>query len=189
MNYRQLGQNISCALLVFRDDLGLQPGLGNPVVLELDADTADVPKLTELGFDVFTSVDALLGYVNRRQEDTAGGSQPEPVDAAAPSPAAEALEQEFATQMRSLYERAQKEVHYTPTSLLRMLADLGPLAAARKLLNAPAVSDGFAALWERGRLDLTVEALVLQPQFAELFDDQERQLAAKRLAQFGYAAA
>jgi hypothetical protein len=52
-----------------------------------------------------------------------------------------------------------------------MLAELGPLETARKLLNAPAVSDGFSNLWDRGRLDLTVEALVLRPEFAPLFTE------------------
>jgi len=33
----------------------------------------------------------------------------------------------------------------------------GPLETARKLLAAPAVSDGFAALWEKGRMDLTTQ--------------------------------
>lgn len=67
-----------------------------------------------------------------------------------------------------------------------MLAEHGGLATARKLLRTPTVSDGFAALWERGRLDLTVEATVVQPEFAELFDDEEIEVARRRLEQFGY---
>src|SRR5699024_4635608 len=38
---------------------GLQHGVGKPVVLELDPDQADLPRLQELGFEVFTSVDSL----------------------------------------------------------------------------------------------------------------------------------
>jgi hypothetical protein len=55
-----------------------------------------------------------------------------------------------------------------------MLADIGPLATARKLVKAPVVSGGFAALWERGRLDLTVEALALDPRVRGSFTDQTR---------------
>jgi hypothetical protein len=51
---------------------GLQPGQGSPVVLELDPKTADLPRLEELGYEVFTSVDALLGFVTRRNETAAG---------------------------------------------------------------------------------------------------------------------
>ncbi|TDQ54318.1 hypothetical protein EV190_102152 [Actinorugispora endophytica] len=90
--------------------------------------------------------------------------------------------------MRTVYERSRDEANYPATHFLRMLADLGPLATARRLLNAPAVSDGFAALWERGRLDLTVEALVAAPRFAPLFTEKETDTARKRLGQFGYQA-
>lgn len=55
-----------------------------------------------------------------------------------------------------------------------------------KLLNRRAVSDGFATLWERGRLDLTVEALALDPKFRSLFTDRELETARSRPEQFGY---
>ncbi|GAB3214053.1 hypothetical protein GCM10027294_51110 [Marinactinospora endophytica] len=168
---------------------GLQPGQGAPVVLELDPDSVALPRLEELGYEVFTSVDALLGYVNRRNTDASGEALQEagapPLPAAGP-PADDAPLQEFGQAMRGIYDRSREEAGYTPGYFLSMLADLGPLEAARKLLNAPAVSDGFAALWERGRLDLTVEALVLEPRFASLFDERERETARKRLEQFGY---
>ena len=41
-------------------------------------------------------------------------------------------------------------------------------------------------LWERQRLDLTVEALVVDPRFAHLFTDEEREVARKRLDDFGH---
>lgn len=164
---------------------GLQPGQGNPVVLDLDPNEAERPRIEELGFDLFDSVDALLGFANRRNEEAAGGAEEVPPEAAtAPSPTD--IEAEFGRRMRDIYERARKEAHYTASYFLSMLAELGPLATARRLLNSPAVSDGFAALWERGRLDLTVEALVLDPQFADLFDEEELAAARHRLKQFGY---
>lgn len=88
--------------------------------------------------------------------------------------------------MRRLYDRAQHEANYTAGYFLSMLASLGPIGTARKLLTAPSVSDGFAALWERGRLDLTVEALVTKPRFAALFSEEELDAARRRLDQFGY---
>ncbi len=48
------------------------------------------------------------------------------------------------------------------------------------------VSDGYAALWERKRLDLTVEALILRPEWLELFSELEREIARQRLAEYGY---
>ena len=51
---------------------GLQAGQGAPVVLELDPDEADLPRFAELGYEVFVSVDALRGYVQRRNEMASG---------------------------------------------------------------------------------------------------------------------
>jgi hypothetical protein len=56
---------------------GLQPGLGNPVVLELDGEESDLERLAELGFDVFTTTQALLGYVERRNRAAAGDDESE----------------------------------------------------------------------------------------------------------------
>jgi hypothetical protein len=170
---------------------GLQPGQGKPVVLELDPDVADLARLEELGYEVFTSVDALLGYVRRRNEAMAGTTAGEQaVDTSSASSnrgsADVSTRDAFERAMRAVYERARDEAGYNATYFLGMLAEYGGLATARKLLRTPTVSDGFAALWERGRLDLTVEALVIQPEFAELFDDEEIEVARRRLEQFGY---
>ena len=51
---------------------GLQPGQGDPVILELDPAEADLPRLKEIGYEVFTSVDSLRGYVRRRNQEAAG---------------------------------------------------------------------------------------------------------------------
>ena len=50
---------------------GLQPGLGDPVVLELDPGS-ELARLAELGYQVFTSADALRRFVIRRNADNAG---------------------------------------------------------------------------------------------------------------------
>lgn len=51
---------------------GLQPGQGCPLVLELDPDEANLARLEELGYEVFTSVGALRGFARRRSEVAAG---------------------------------------------------------------------------------------------------------------------
>jgi hypothetical protein len=63
--------------------------------------------------------------------------------------------------MMDLYRRARDEVPYNATRFLRMVGERGGCDTALYLLRADTVSDGFAALWEAGRLDLTVEALIL----------------------------
>lgn len=59
-------------------------------------------------------------------------------------------------------------------------------ATASSPLRAPAASDGFTALWEGSGLDLSVEALVLRPEFAELLEDDDRHRAVDRLQQYRY---
>ena len=77
------------------------------------------------------------------------------------SPAGEA--DAFDREIRSIYDRARSEAGYTATMFLRMLSERGGLATAHAPLATPHISDGFTALWSRGRLDLTVGPLVLDP--------------------------
>jgi hypothetical protein len=88
--------------------------------------------------------------------------------------------------MRDIYRRAKEEAGYNATYFLQMLADAGPVATARRLVTSTQPSQGFTALWERRRLDLTVEAHVLQERFAGLFTEDERDAARARLAAYGY---
>jgi hypothetical protein len=169
---------------------GLQAGQGAPVVLELDPEESDISRMRELGYEVFTSAGALRGFVVRRNEVAAGKraemdeSDPRPVKEDDP-PAGE-LASAFHLAMIALYDRAKKEAGYNAMYLIRMISDHGGLGTAKRLLPNPQVSDGFRALWERGRLDLSVEALVLDPRFAPLFDGDELQTARRWLEQFDY---
>ncbi len=96
------------------------------------------------------------------------------------------VQRQFHQAMVQVYEAAKRETGYNATRFLQMVSEQGGLATAKQLLHAPHVSDGFTALWERGRLDLAVEAVVQRDEFAALFDDDERELARDRLAQYGY---
>jgi TIR domain len=98
----------------------------------------------------------------------------------------ENLEGAFHKAMVDVYQRAKREAGYHATYFVQMVSDRGGLATARQLLHASSVSEGFTALWERRRLDLTVEAVVLQERFASLFSDEEREIARTRLAEYGY---
>lgn len=165
---------------------GLQVGQGNPVVLELDPDGADLPRLEELGYEVFTSVDALLGFVARRNTSAAGQEDAKPSAQDRDDYLENELTSHFGSHMIDGYNRARQEAGYNATYFRTMLAEIGPVATAKKLLASPTVSDGFASLWERGRLDLTVEALVLDTRFETLFDEEELVAARRRLKQFDY---
>ena len=69
-----------------------------------------------------------------------------------------------------------------------MLQEHGGLETAKILLHSPHVSDGYTALWEKGRLDLTVEALIIQEKWTAFFSDEEREIARRRLREYNYQA-
>lgn len=96
------------------------------------------------------------------------------------------VDKDFGLAMKDVYVRAKQEVGYNATAYLRMLADHGGLGTAKRLLASSSVSDGFVALWERGRIDLAVENVVLRPEFASLFTDEELDIARDRLREYGF---
>jgi hypothetical protein len=157
---------------------GVQEGLGDPVVFELDADDTVVSQLAAIGYRVFTTVDALRRYL----ESTLEGPT---VEEATPMPRS-AVEERFHQAMIDVYERARREAGYHAARFLGMVSEVGGVEAAHRLLKAPDPSDGFVALWEKGRLDLSVEAQVLRPEFRELFSADELARAMSRLAAVGY---
>jgi len=88
----------------------------------------------------------------------------------------ESLETKFHAAMVEMYRRAKEEANYSANRFIAMVTDRRGIETARDLLHAPAVSDGYTALWERGRLDLTVESLILQPRRTTLFTDSGRSI-------------
>ncbi|MEX6508500.1 hypothetical protein [Jiella sp. M17.18] len=90
--------------------------------------------------------------------------------------------------MHQIYVRARQEAGYNATIYLRMLHERHGLGTAKALINAPKVSEGYTHLFERGRLDLTVEALVVgNPQWHQLFTTEEIERARKRLREYEYS--
>ena len=99
----------------------------------------------------------------------------------------EALVRAFDGAMFEIYQRAKSEAKYNATIFLRMLSERGGVATAKALVNSPNVSEGYGHLYERGRLDLTVEALIIEDaRWSRLFDASELEKARKRLKQYGY---
>ena len=95
------------------------------------------------------------------------------------------LEGSFHEAMVNIYHAAA-ELGYRPTYFLRMVNEHGGLAAAKRLLSAVESQEGLTKLWELGRLDISVEALVLQERWESLFNDDEQHKARERLEAYGY---
>lgn len=97
------------------------------------------------------------------------------------------LERRFHDAMLDIYRRAKSEASYDATIFLGMVSKRGGLSTAQYLINTPKPSDGYTALYLRGRLDLTVEAVVVEnPEWHELFTEEELAKAATRLKQYEY---
>ena len=92
----------------------------------------------------------------------------------------------FHEKMISIYLKAKTECNYNATRFLQMVSEQGGLEAAKSLLHVDGYSDGLVTLWEQGRLDLTMEALVLQKPWDSLFLEEELNIAQKRLNELGY---
>ena len=86
--------------------------------------------------------------------------------------------------MFSIYERALSEARYSAVRFLQMLNEHGGVKTANRLL--PEMSQGFAELWKRNRLDLTMEALIIRARWRALFTQQQLKIAEDRLRECGY---
>ncbi|TJX13003.1 hypothetical protein E9840_11275 [Tissierella creatinini] len=88
--------------------------------------------------------------------------------------------------MVNIYVTAKRELKYNATRFLQLVNEVGGLNAAKTLLAKDGGSSGFVELWEHGRLDLSMEAHVLKPEYNELFTENERKICKERLEQYGY---
>jgi len=91
----------------------------------------------------------------------------------------------FSSDMENIYHTASK-LGYTPTYFWQMVQSMGGYQAAKKLISTKNPSSGLTRLWDLRRLDLSVEAHVIKPEYSSLFTDEERRICAERLESFGY---
>lgn len=98
-----------------------------------------------------------------------------------------ALRVKFDHAMFEIYRRAKDEANYTATIFLQILTDKKGVATAKQLINARHPSDGYTALYKRQRLDLTVEAEVVENHlWHRLFLPEELERASARLREYHY---
>ncbi len=93
---------------------------------------------------------------------------------------------EFTEAMVDIYRNAKRQAGYDAKVFIGMVADRGGLETAQYLIRSDRPSDGYTALYERGRLDLTVEALVVSGQWDDLFSEEDRARARDRLRAYGH---
>jgi hypothetical protein len=97
------------------------------------------------------------------------------------------LEDEFDARMQELYQAGKREAKYSAPLFAELLKEHGGLETARRFIHSPDYAPGFTKLWERKRLDLTVEAVIVaEPKWQPLFTPEEMETCRKRLREYGY---
>lgn len=96
------------------------------------------------------------------------------------------LEKDLENEMLTLYKAAKNQCNYNATRFFQMFCELGALQTAKRLINSSVPTNGFTAMWECGCLDLTIEKLVLNQKYKELFSEEELATAKQRLINYGY---
>ena len=91
------------------------------------------------------------------------------------------MEQQFVAAWMASREKAMKI-----GVLLRPLAEADAMKTAHRYLSGHRESDGFQILADKGRLDLSLEALAISKKYTELFNDDEANNALSRLLAAGY---
>ena len=79
--------------------------------------------------------------------------------------------------------RESRKLGYNPARFIQMLQDSDAVSLAKRLVVSGELQDGFKKMKALGRLDLTMENLMLNPKYSELFTKQELAAAKWRLEQ------
>ena len=78
----------------------------------------------------------------------------------------------------------EKAIHFGVR--MRPVSKEDALKTAHRWLSGSRESDGFAVLADKGHLELSLEALVVDKRFTALFNDEEANNALQRLLLAGY---
>lgn len=92
------------------------------------------------------------------------------------------LESQFDLAMRQSCDES-RELGYFPGDFVGMLNREGGVLLAKRLVKTLELQAGLMKLASMGRLDLSIESLMLQPQFRSLFTKQELVAAEGRIWQ------
>lgn len=95
------------------------------------------------------------------------------------------LIQEFDAAMEGLYRQIREETNYNPSRFLQMLHQYRGVETACRLIGAQ--TQGYTKLYLLGRLDLTVEAFIVEnPKWWPLFSEDDYARSIERLMHHKY---
>ncbi len=92
------------------------------------------------------------------------------------------LAEEFSARLHAAILECHR-LGYHPTRFEQMLRSTDAVSLAKRLVASGDLQDGLRSIKRLNRIDLSMEQIMLEPQFKALFDDQERAAASWRLSQ------
>ena len=96
------------------------------------------------------------------------------------------LEESFRDALEQSLKQAEETRLYNPARLRALAERFGAVEAVKGLAGKGRTSDGFSALQDAKRLDLSPEALVISRKFGPLFTDAEADFCLQALLDAGY---
>lgn len=96
------------------------------------------------------------------------------------------LEKKLQEEVIKNCEIAQKDYNCTMTRFIETINRFGIVRTAQEILRKGRTSDCFTKLVEANRIDLTMEAVIVNPKYAELFTDDEVNACYELLCEKGY---
>lgn len=96
------------------------------------------------------------------------------------------LESEFQEEALHTCRVLKRQHGYNPTYFLRMVSESGGVGATKRLLADTQPQEGLFTLYHLGKLDMSIEAMALNPKYTSLFTEAERTEARKRLRELNY---
>jgi hypothetical protein len=96
------------------------------------------------------------------------------------------LKHELRERYISTYNECKK-FNYNPRAFLDMVvSNEDIIEVTRKLIHQDDATSGFTKLFENKRMDLSVEKIILESRYRELFTREDLLKAYRRLKDFGY---
>jgi hypothetical protein len=77
-------------------------------------------------------------------------------------------------------------IGYKPQAFITMRIAHKTVPAIKMLIHSKKVPEGFTKLWELKRLDLSMENIIQEKEWHDLFTEEDRKVAKKRLSDYGY---
>jgi hypothetical protein len=93
---------------------------------------------------------------------------------------------QFDKKVKSAINEMMRKIGYRPSYLIKMISDDDSVVAVKSLLNGKTETYGFTTLFEKRRLDLSMENIVYSENWGDLFTEEEISIAKKRLKDYGY---